>query len=134
MSQYHYGQFTPEHLEKLNHGLKLYNREMYWECHELLEDYWLEDVGDQARLVYWAVIQVATALYHARDGNLAGAQGMHAKALDKLNRLERAHVETDLLKKIDWENFKAKTRALPYHSTLEDFANLKEFRFPEIDQ
>lgn len=133
MSQYQYGQFSPEHLKKLNEGLKLYNREMYWECHELLEDYWLEDIGDSARLVYWAVIQVATALYHARDGNLSGAQGMHSKALDKLTRLESAYVETDILQRIEWEKFKAKTRAVPYHSTLEDFNKLKEFRFPEVE-
>ena len=44
----------------------------YWECHEELEHHWLEDAGDNARLIYWAVIQVAAAMYHFRDDNLKG--------------------------------------------------------------
>lgn len=131
MSQYQYGQFGPEHLKKLREGLVLYNAGKFWECHEYLEDHWIEDIGDQARLIYWAVIQIATALYHAQDKNLAGAQGMLVKAQDKLKRAEEARVETDLLKQINWKKLKTLVRQIPgYEASLHDFAALFEFKFP----
>jgi len=131
LSQYQYGQFGPEHLKKIREGLALYNAHKFWECHEYLEDHWMEDIGDQARLIYWAVIQVATALYHARDENLNGAQGMLLKAKDKLKRIEEARAETGLLKQINWRKFKLLVREVPGHEAkLEDFNELFEFRFP----
>lgn len=131
MSQYGYGKFGPEHLKKIREGLALYNSGKYWECHEYLEDHWMEDIGDKARLVYWAVIQVATALYHAKDENLAGAQGMLVKAQDKLKRAEESKVETDLLKQLNWKKFKALVREIPgYEAELNDFNELYDFKFP----
>ena len=45
----------------MREGVELFNQQMYWECHESLEDVWMEDKGDLARNVYWAVIQVVLA-------------------------------------------------------------------------
>ena len=42
---YHFGQFTPEHFEKMKKGVQLFNEQKYWECHEELEHHWLEDAG-----------------------------------------------------------------------------------------
>ena len=72
----------------------MFNEQKYWECHEELEHHWLEDSGDNARLIYWAVIQVAAAMYHYRDKNLIGVQGLLKKARDKLVRAEKNKVET----------------------------------------
>lgn len=131
MSQYSYGTFGPEHLKKIRDGLALYNSGNYWECHESLEDHWMEDIGDGARLIYWAVIQTATALYHAEDENLAGARGMLVKAQDKLRRGEHSKVETALLKQINWKKFKGLVREVPgYEAQLSDFKKLFEFKFP----
>ena len=74
---YEYGQFSESHLLKIRKGVEFYNVRKYWECHEELEDHWLEDRGDNARYVYWVIIQAATALFHYEDGNLAGATGMN---------------------------------------------------------
>lgn len=136
MSQYQYGQFGREHLKKIVAGLELYNQQKYWECHELLEDHWLEDVGDQARLVYWAVIQAATALYHARNENLAGACGMLIKAQEKLDRLEASRVETKLLTAIRWTKFKKLVKSIPgREASLDDFNDLRDFKFslPKVE-
>ena len=73
---YSYGQFSPEHFEKMKKGIELFNQQMYWECHEELEHHWLEDAGDNARLIYWSVIQVAAAMYHFRDENMEGVHGL----------------------------------------------------------
>ena len=42
MSNDRYGQFLVEHLQKIQYGIELFNEQKYWECHEELEDLWLE--------------------------------------------------------------------------------------------
>ena len=125
-----YGQFNQEHLDKMQKGLNLYNRKHYWECHEELEDHWLEDNGDNARYVYSTVIQVATALFHWSDDNLNGAKGQLRRAKEKLDKIEQLHVETPLLyNSLSWLSFKELIRAVPSDPELKDFKKLSEFRF-----
>ncbi|WP_102345715.1 DUF309 domain-containing protein [Bacillus sp. Marseille-P3661] len=58
----------------------------YFECHEVLEEYWKQD-GNQIRNSFWVgLIQVAVALYHQRNGNMNGAQRTLTKAISILNR------------------------------------------------
>ena len=56
----------------------------YFECHEVMEEYWKEQ-GDTAYKPIWhGLIQVAVALYHQRRGNQRGAEKMMASALNNL--------------------------------------------------
>lgn len=127
-----YGKFTRQHLVNIRKGVELFNEQKYWECHEDLEHYWLEDVGDKARFIYWAVIQVAACMIHYRDDNLAGARGMISKAKNKLQRAEENNVETDLLDRyLSWEKLKSLVREVPSEPELKDFQKLFEFRFPD---
>lgn len=128
---YSYGQFTPEHLEKIKEGVALFNQQKYWECHEALEDLWLEDRSDAARNVYWAIIQVAASCIHVREKNLIGAQGMLFKAKEKFRRAREQHVLTDLvLEHLDWEELETIVFAIPDKtSALSDFSQLFDFRF-----
>ena len=48
----------------------------YFECHELLEEYWKEHPGDGLGQIWVALIQLAVGSYHERRGNLAGASKM----------------------------------------------------------
>ncbi|ATH06606.1 hypothetical protein BIY24_01245 [Halobacteriovorax marinus] len=129
-SKYYYGQFTEEHLKLLKTGISLYNEEKFWECHEEVEDLWLADYGDDARYVYWVVIQVATSLYHYLDDNLNGAEGMIRKAKRKLEICEKKNVETELLYKyLSWEKFKKIIRKIPEKSKIEDYNELYSFKF-----
>jgi len=130
--QYDFGQFGPEHFENIKEGIRLFNKEKFWECHEILEDHWLEARGDNARNVYWAVIQVAAANIHVRDNNLIGAQGLIKKAKEKLDRCEKFKVETSLLQQLDWNNLKRIVRAIPEESQLEHFEDIYKFKFPPI--
>lgn len=135
MTQEVYGQFNREHLNKMRRGIELYNSGHYWECHEELEDHWLEDVGDNARYVYWTVLQAATALFHWSDQNLAGARGQLRRALEKLNKLEQLHVETPLLyNNLSWHEFKNVLRAIPPKPELDDFKRLSRFKFKDPSQ
>jgi hypothetical protein len=133
-ARYEYGQFTQEHLNLLKSGISLYNDDKFWECHEEVEDLWLSDYGDNARYVYWVVIQVATSLYHYLDDNLNGAEGMIRKAKRKLVSCEKLHVETELLYKyLDWKEFKELIRNIPDKSSLEDYNKLYKFKFKNPD-
>jgi uncharacterized protein len=111
---YTYGQFTPEHLEKIWPGVDLFNEQKYWECHEALEELWLEDTQDPARNVYWAIIQVAAACIHYRNENLIGARGMILKAKEKFERCHSLHVITPiLLERLDWAHLEALAMEIP---------------------
>jgi predicted metal-dependent hydrolase len=50
----------------------------YFECHELLEEYWKEHPQSPYRVTWVCLIQSAVGMYHYRRGNIAGA----AKSLE----------------------------------------------------
>ncbi len=125
------GEFDQNHMHAIAEGVKLFNAQKYWECHEDLEHHWLEEPGP-IRNVYWAVIQVAAAMIHYRDGNLIGARGLIFKAKQKFERCESFKIESDLLEKnLSWSELKKMVRALPDDPELPDFKKLFEFRFKD---
>jgi len=127
---YQLGQFSKEHLNCLKKGIELYNEQKYWECHEELEHHWLEYRGDNARLVFWAIIQAAAAMYHFNDNNLIGIHGLIAKAQDKLRRCESLGVETPLLEKsLNWIEFKKLIMSASLNGEIEDYRVIFDFRF-----
>lgn len=112
-------------------AIKLYNARKYWECHENLEHYWLEEPGP-IRNIYWAVIQVAAAMIHYRENNLIGAIGLLKKAKEKFQRVEKHNLENELLNNLlSWGTLKEKCNKIPDMPRLEDFADLYEFKFKE---
>jgi predicted metal-dependent hydrolase len=124
--------FQREHLNKMAPGIASFNAQKYWECHEELEEVWLEDRGDPARLVYWAVIQVAASLVHYREKNLIGARGMILKAKDKIERCHKEFVLSDLAYQyLDWDQFEKLVKKVPNEPALEDFEELFQFRFSQ---
>jgi uncharacterized protein len=130
MEEHYYGQFSYDHLKKISDGIELFNDEKYWECHEFLEGLWLEDIADNARLVYWAILQVAVSLYHLREDNLVGAAGLLKKAKDKFSRCEKLKVETPLLfDHLNWGGLKKTVRSIPESPNKNDFRALLNFKF-----
>ena len=123
-------QFSARHLKKVSKGITLYNSGHFWECHEELEEHWLEDMGDDCRYVYWVIIQLATAMLHWRDGNLSGAKGMIKKAKEKLLLCESKKVESDIMYKfLGWRRLKTLVFQIPEEPNLEDFDYLSKFKF-----
>jgi len=53
----------------------------FFECHELLEEYWKEHPSSPHRDEWVALIQAAVGMYHYRRGNTAGAAKSFAGAL-----------------------------------------------------
>lgn len=127
-------QFDQTHLQTIAEGIRLFNAQKYWECHEELEDHWREE-PNQVRNVYWAVIQVAAAMIHYRDGNIVGANGLITKAKQKFDRCEQYKIESDLLNRnLDWTKLKKMVRAVPQNSELSNFKELYDFRFKDPSQ
>jgi hypothetical protein len=131
MNAYPFGSFGPEHLKKIKPGIDCFNAQEYWECHEELEHVWLEDRNDPARLIYWAIIQVAASLYHVEQENIIGARGLLKKSKDKFNRADQGKVVTDIVEKyLSWSKLKSLVFALDEEKVeLSDFELLHNFRF-----
>lgn len=55
----------------------------YFECHEVLEELWLEEGRSP---LYQGLLQVAVGLYHFRNGNVNGAVKLLQQAVQKLER------------------------------------------------
>lgn len=53
-------------------GIRQFNAQEWFECHETFEELWLSAEGD-LRNLYQGIIQLAIALKHWRDGNFNGA-------------------------------------------------------------
>jgi predicted metal-dependent hydrolase len=64
-------------------GIEEFNRQFFFEAHDLWEEVWVETVGDH-RLFYQGLIQSAVGFYHLSNGNLKGACSQFGKALSKL--------------------------------------------------
>lgn len=125
------GQFDRAHLQIMEEGIRLFNAQKYWECHEDLEHHWMEEPGG-IRNIYWAVIQVAAAMIHYRNENLVGAQGLIKKSLQKFDRCEQFKIESDLLyQNLSWAELKKLVREVPVESDLSHFKKLYEFRFKD---
>jgi predicted metal-dependent hydrolase len=64
----------------------------FFECHELLEEYWKEHTEDAGCELWVGMIQLAVAQYHERRGQRRGAQMMYVAALDKLARYDSSQL------------------------------------------
>ena len=68
---------------RLLHGIELFNRGEYFECHEVLEEAWTPERGER-RLFLQSLIHMAVGCYHHTRGNPIGATRQLRKGLRKL--------------------------------------------------
>ncbi|RXT08101.1 DUF309 domain-containing protein [Ammoniphilus sp. CFH 90114] len=65
----------------------------FFECHEILEEYWK---SEEERSDKWvALIQLAVGLYHHRRGNYAGARKMLESSLKRMDSTEITQLGLD---------------------------------------
>ncbi|MCZ8512110.1 DUF309 domain-containing protein [Paenibacillus filicis] len=65
----------------------------YFECHEVMEELWLEEGRDP---LYQGLLQVAVGLYHYRNGNPNGSVKLFTAGLEKLNGFGGIELGIDL--------------------------------------
>jgi predicted metal-dependent hydrolase len=68
---------------RLQHGIDLFNRGHFFECHEVLEEIWMPEHGPR-RVFLQSLIHFAVAFYHDQRGNPLGAERQLRKGLRKL--------------------------------------------------
>lgn len=73
----------------------------YFECHEVLEEYWKDIAPGEKEHPLVGYIQVATGLYHWRRGNMRGARRMLSNGV----RILHAATGTVFAEKIDFTKF-----------------------------
>ena len=69
--------YPKEYIEYLVH---FHGSRDYFECHEILEDYWKRVDAANKQSIWVGFIQLAVSCYHYRRSNLAGAKKTLAKA------------------------------------------------------
>ena len=74
---------SPEVNHELRHGIDLFNRGAFFECHEALEEIWTPERGPR-RLFLQSIIHIAVAFYHVQRGNRIGAERQLRKGLKKM--------------------------------------------------
>jgi uncharacterized protein len=67
---------TGEYPEKYLEGIRLFNDQQFFECHEVLEELWSETIGSEKKF-YQGLIQAAVALFHFGNENLGGARKVY---------------------------------------------------------
>lgn len=72
-------------------GVEQFNSGFFFECHDTLEDIWMETVGHD-RLFLQGLIQVSVGFYHLFNRNFKGAVSQFTKGLHKLDHYRPAHV------------------------------------------
>ena len=73
---------APEEQQLFERGVAEFNAGLFFECHDTLEDLW-SGVRGPSRDFFQGLIQVSVAFYHLGNGNLAGAESMLTRALDR---------------------------------------------------
>jgi predicted metal-dependent hydrolase len=68
---------------RLQKGIDEFNRQLFFECHETLEEIWLEEHGEDRRF-YQGIIQIAAGYFKWQQGVPAGAMKLWRMGLEKI--------------------------------------------------
>ncbi|MBI3829530.1 MAG: DUF309 domain-containing protein [Planctomycetes bacterium] len=66
-----YGEPLPPYPERYAKGVWLFNNRHFFECHEILEELWLESIGTE-KIFYQMIIHAAVCFVHWENGNRKG--------------------------------------------------------------
>lgn len=80
---------------RLLKGIEEFNQGLFFECHETLEEIWLEDHGED-RKFYQGIIQIAAGYFKWEQRVLIGAIKLWRSGLEKIELYGPVHLEVDL--------------------------------------
>lgn len=73
-----------------------FNRQLFYEAHEVLEDLWLTDRDGPDGAFYKGLIQLAGAFVHLQKGRLQPSAALFKLAFSNLSRYKKSHHRLDL--------------------------------------
>ena len=85
---------------RLLKGIKEFNQGRYFQCHETLEEVWLEEQGED-RLFYQGIIQIAVGYLKWEEGVMMGSIKLWRSGLEKLAAYPAVHLGVRLNSFID---------------------------------
>ena len=68
-------------------GIEEFNRGEFYECHEYLEEAWMQEPR-RVRFLYQGILQVGVGFYHQHNGNWRGATGLLRNGIARLKEFE----------------------------------------------
>lgn len=68
-------------------AVELFNAGEYFECHEVIEDFWRPLPVGAEKDFYQGILQVGVGFYHCQKGNWRGAKNLLANGLERLSPL-----------------------------------------------
>lgn len=80
-----------QHDPRLLRGIDEFNQGLFFECHETLEEIWLEEHGED-RKFYQGIIQIAAGYFKWQQGVPAGAIKLWRTGLEKIEPYGPAHL------------------------------------------
>jgi len=87
---------TPEGLPDLAlKGIEEFNRGEFYECHEYLEEAWMQEPR-RVRFLYQGILQVGVGFYHLQNGNWRGATGVLRNGIERLREFEPETLGVDV--------------------------------------
>ena len=91
----------------------LFNRKLYFECHEVLEDAWAEARGEEKQFLQ-GLIHLAVGLYHCAASNYKGAVNQLEKGIRRLEPFlpERSQLDLEGLVSVSTRALGAAKRGL----------------------
>ncbi len=102
-----------ERLEVLREGIKLFNEERFWECHEVLEQIWHPAKGAERSLIQGLILTAAAFVHHQR-GEDDVCLSMLEKARERLGS-KQAYDGIDLQRVRDYiERMLESRRPVPF--------------------
>jgi predicted metal-dependent hydrolase len=78
-------------------GIEEFNRGEFFECHESLEEAWMQESG-RVRYLYQGILQVGVGFYHLQNGNWRGATGLLRNGTVRLKEFEPETLGVDVAK------------------------------------
>jgi predicted metal-dependent hydrolase len=89
-----------QHDPRLQKGIDEFNQQLFFECHETLEEIWLEDHGEDRRF-YQGIIQVAAGYFKWQQGVPAGALKLWRMGLEKIEPYGPIYLGVDVASLVD---------------------------------
>ena len=89
---------APEQLPELAlKGIEEFNRGEFYECHEYLEEAWMQE-PTRVRFLYQGILQVGVGFLHQQNGNWRGATGLLRNGTRRLKEFEPVTLGIDVAK------------------------------------
>ncbi len=91
--------------KRFQEGLRLFKEKKFFECHDVIEELWLETPAeDPYRDLYKGVIQAAAALYQLERKIFSGAVGLYRSSLVYLEKYKPSALGLDVQGLVDEMN------------------------------